>query len=206
VLAASTTSGVIAESSPIQIDPGPAAQNVVMQQPSPSWQYGTISPNVVINLADQYGNPVAAPGATVTASLSSGPVGAILSGTLTVPTVAGQATFGNLSVNLPGMYTLTFTSSGDSPAVTESFQVVSIPAQRFLFNGSPISQRSILVQQQRNAPAYFNLGPPTAAFALIVPELEHFSAAPPVAINPQSFLSALTALDPDLLKKLLDSI
>jgi hypothetical protein len=120
--------------------------------------------------------------------------------------VAGQATLNNLSVNLPGTYKLMFTSSGDSPAVTESFQVVSIPAQRFLFNGSPISQRSILMQQLRNAPTYINLGPPTVALTLAISQLDHFSAAPPVVINPQSFLSSLSALDPDLLQKFLDSI
>jgi hypothetical protein len=205
VLAATVSGGIVAESAPIQIDPGPATQNVVMQQPSPSWQFGAITPNVVINLTDQYGNPVGVGSTSVTAALSSGPVGATLTGTLTVPAAAGRATFNNLSVNLPGIYTLTFTSSGDSPAVTESFDVVSIPAVRYLFNGSPISSRSILMQQRRNALTYINLGPPSILFSL-APNPIHLSAAPAIVINPQSFLDALSLLSPDLLRKLLDSI
>jgi hypothetical protein len=205
VLAASINGGIVAESSPIQIDPGPATQNVVMQQPAPSWQYGNIAPNVVINLTDQYGNPVGVGNVRVTAALSSGPAGANLTGTLTVPAVAGRATFNNLSVNLPGIYTLVFTSTGDSPAVTESFEVVSIPAQRFLFNGSPISARSILMQQRRNAPTYIKLGSPSVLITQLVAEVDHFSAAPAVVVNPQSFLSAISASDPDLLQKFLDS-
>jgi hypothetical protein len=205
VLSASINGGIVAESSPIQIDPGPATQNVVMQQPAPSWQYGNISPDVVINLTDQYGNPVGVGNVRVTAALSSGPAGANLTGTLTVPAVAGRATFNNLSVNLPGIYTLVFTSTGDSPAVTESFEVVSIPAQRFLFNGSPISARSILMQQRRNAPTYIKLGPPSILITQLVSEVDHFSAAPAVVVNPQSFLSAISASDPNLLHKFLDS-
>ncbi len=203
VLAATINGGIVAESAPIQIDPGPATQNLVMQQPSPSWQYGAITP-IIVNVTDQFGNPVTVPGGTVSASLSSGPSGAMLTGTTTVAAAAGQAAFTDLSVNIPGMYTLVFTSSGDSPAVTESFEVVSIPAQRFLFNGSPISSRSILMQQRRNAPTYINLGPPSVAFAALVASQNHFSAAPAVVINPQSFLNAISALDPSLLKKLLD--
>jgi hypothetical protein len=203
VLAASINGGIVAESTPIQIDPGPATQNLVMQQPSPSWQYGAITP-IVVNVTDQYDNPVTVPGGTITAALSSGPAGATLTGTTTVPAIGGQAAFTNLSVNIPGMYTLIFTSSGDSPAVTESFEVVSIPTQRFLFNGSPISSRNILEQQRRNAPAYINLGPPLIAFSFLAPSQNHFSAAPPVVIDPQSFLNAISSLDPSLLNKLLD--
>jgi autotransporter-associated beta strand protein len=203
VLAASINGGIVAESAPIQIDPGPATQNLVMQQPSPSWQYGAITP-IVVNVTDQFGNPVTVPGGTVSASLSSGPSGAMLTGTTTVAAVGGRATFSNLSVNIPGMYTLVFASSGNSPAVTESFEVVSIPAQRFTFNGSPISSRSILMQQRRNAPTYINLGPPSVAFSVLVASQNHFSAAPAVVIDPQSFLNAISALDPSLLKKLLD--
>ena len=199
VLAASINGGIVAESTPIQIDPGPATQNLVMQQPSPSWQYGAITP-IVVNVTDQYDNPVTVPGGTITAALSSGPAGATLTGTTTVPAIGGQAAFTNLSVNIPGMYTLIFTSSGDSPAVTESFEVVSIPTQRFLFNGSP----NILEQQRRNAPAYINLGPPLIAFSFLAPSQNHFSAAPPVVIDPQSFLNAISSLDPSLLNKLLD--
>jgi hypothetical protein len=210
VLAASTTDGTVAESSPIEIDPGPAAQNVVTQQPSPSWQFGAISPDIVINLTDQFGNPVAMSGVSVTAAISSGPAGAILSGTLSVPAVAGQATFDNLSVNLPGRYNLIFTCCEDSPAVTASFEVVSIPAEQFLFNGSPLSARSVLMQQRRNAPAYIKLGPPSMVYSQRAPnpnpDPNHFAAAPAVVITPQSFLSAISALDPDLLRKFLDSI
>ncbi len=144
VLAASTTNGIVADAAPITVSPGPPTQTAVMAQPSASWQFGTISPNMVIALTDQFGNIVAATGSSITASIASGPAGAILSGTTTVPVVDGYATFDSLSVNLPGTYSFTFAAGGDVPAVISGVQIVSIPARRYLFNGAPLSTRSIV--------------------------------------------------------------
>jgi hypothetical protein len=87
-------------------------------------------------------------------------VGAVLYGTRTVPATNGYATFSNLSLNLPGMYGLAFSSGKNSPAVIEDLDIVEIPARRYLFNGLPLSGTSILMQQQNNAPSTINGGPP----------------------------------------------
>jgi hypothetical protein len=58
-------------------------------------------------VTDNLGNRVAQAGTSITMALSSNPTGATLSGTLTEATSAnGCAVFSNLSINLPGAYTL----------------------------------------------------------------------------------------------------
>jgi len=116
----------------------------------------------VVGVTDQFGNLVTAGNPNVTAAIAFGPMGAILYGTRTVQATNGYATFSDLSLNLPGIYGLSFTSGANSPAVIEDLDIVGIPAQRYLFGGLPLSQTSILLQQQNNAPSVFNYRLPTA--------------------------------------------
>ncbi|HEX4054593.1 MAG TPA: Ig-like domain repeat protein [Tepidisphaeraceae bacterium] len=213
VLVASTTDGIVAETAPITINPGPATQTAVTAEPNASWQYGTISPNVVIALADQFGNIVPTTGVGITASIASGPAGAILSGTRTVATVDGYATFDSLSVNLPGIYSLTFASGTDSPVVISELQIVPIPARRFLLNGSPLSTRSILMQQQHTAPSVTSLGSPPATVSVIVVDAATFLSDDDVSNFQfpgssgavQSPFNFISDSDPNPLQKFLDS-
>ena len=155
-----STNGITAETAPITITAGPPSQLGVTVKPSVSWQFGSISPGIVVDVTDQYGNLVTAGNPTVTAAIVSGPVGAVLYGTLTVPATNGYALFRNLSLNLPGMYGLAFSSGNKGPVVVDDLEIVGIPARRYLFNGLPLSGIGILMQQQRNAPATINDGPP----------------------------------------------
>jgi hypothetical protein len=155
-----STNGLTADTAPIRIKAGPPSQLGVTVKPSPSWQFGSISPAIVVGVTDQYGNLITAGNPSVSAAIAFGPVGAVLYGTQTVRATNGYATFSNLSLNLPGMYGLAFTSGKNSPAVIEDLEIVGIPARRYLFNGSPLSGTSVLMQQQNNAPSTINYGPP----------------------------------------------
>ena len=75
--------------------------------------------------------------------------------------INGYATFTNLSLNLPGTYSLAFTSGNNSPVAVDDLTIVAIPARRYLLNGSPLSSNSILMQELHNAPSTVDFGPPT---------------------------------------------
>ena len=81
----------------------------VFQQPSDTAVAATIAPPVVVqalNASNIVDNSLSG---TLTASIASGTAGAVLSGA-TTSFSGGVATFSGLSINLPGTYTLTFSS------------------------------------------------------------------------------------------------
>ncbi len=102
---------------------GAPTQLVMATQPSNSAQSGvalTVQP--AVRLADVFGNPVAAAGVTVTASLASG--AGTLGGTLTAVTVSGVATFTNLAITGPtGAYTLGFAATGLNPVTSTTIGI-----------------------------------------------------------------------------------
>jgi autotransporter-associated beta strand protein len=190
-LKASTIGGLIAETAPIAVNPGPVAQTVVSTQPGMSWQFGVISPSPVIALTDQFGNIIPNAPASVIASILSGPPGAILTGITTVPVHNGYATFGDLTVNLSGIYSLTFTNGVQTPIVISDIQIVAIPGRRFSFNGIPLGQQSILLQQERNAPPYMARTPIALAaqFPLVNAYSPQFFAAAPMHLAPDDIVN-----------------
>ncbi len=215
VLAASAAGGILVQTAPIAIAPGPVQQVAATQQPNPSWQFGPISPAIVIAQRDQFGNLVTTGGTAFTASIVSGPAGAILSGTTTVSAINGFATFSNISVNLPGDYTLAFTNGAESPVIINSLQIVSIPARPFSFNGMRLSNRAILFQQQENAPLIVASGPPAIAPSVsnVLPGVSSLPSAIDIAavqplgsdIDLQALFSSISVTAPDFLKRILES-
>src|SRR6202011_6170305 len=62
--------------------------------------------------------------ASVTVAIGTNPSGGTLSGTLTRAAVSGVATFGNLSIDKPGIgYTLTAASTGLTGATSSTFDI-----------------------------------------------------------------------------------
>jgi len=127
-------------SSPVQVATSPLTFTIAAPgllgtfttQPSNSITGQAIAPPVQVLVQDSFGAVV--PGTNVTMSIASGPVGAILSGTLTQMTNAvGIATFPGLSVNLPGNYTLRASFGGFS-IPSASFSVAG-----FLATNGPMS-------------------------------------------------------------------
>jgi len=92
---------------------GPPAELAMVTQPAATGQSGTVlSRQPKVGLRDAGGNATTTDGVPVTAALASGPDGT-LSGTLTVNTNDGQASFTDLAISGPiGSYTLRFTSPG----------------------------------------------------------------------------------------------
>jgi hypothetical protein len=102
----------------ITVNPAAADHLVFLQQPTDTAAGQTISP-VIVEVVDQFGNLVTTDNTdTVTLSIGVNPSGGTLSGTLTVTVSGGQATFGDLSIDMPGSgYTLHATVGGSLPDI-----------------------------------------------------------------------------------------
>ena len=103
----------------ITLAAGPAAQLVVVTEPSAGAQNGVaFAQQPVLQLRDGAGNPVSQAGVTVTATIATGT--GSLGGTASASSNAsGVATFANLSLSGPaGSYTLSFGATGVIPATS----------------------------------------------------------------------------------------
>ncbi|MBJ6763828.1 S8 family serine peptidase [Myxococcaceae bacterium JPH2] len=108
-----------ATSESFAIAAAPAAKLAIRAQPSNGTAGTTLSPALQVAVVDAFDNAIV-DASSITVALKGGAVGATLSGTTTVATTAGVATFGNLSIAKAGTgYTLV-ASTGSVPGATSS--------------------------------------------------------------------------------------
>ena len=109
--------------------PFPAATLVFGTQPSSTIAGQTMSPPVTVELRNINNQLVTDEVKSVTLSLQQNPAGGTLSGTLIRSTVAGVATFNNLSINIPGTgYTLRALTTGlTDPEDQSDFFAIETP-------------------------------------------------------------------------------
>jgi hypothetical protein len=93
-------------------------------QPAGAAAGDIITPAIQVAALDTVGNTDASFGGNVTISLGANASGASLSGTTTVPATFGVASFGDLSINKVGTYTLLATSASASAAASGGFAIV----------------------------------------------------------------------------------
>src|SRR5204863_4189095 len=112
-LTASASGVTSVTSTPFDIIPGTATQLAFTVQPSTTVAGAAISPAVQVTALDPAGNPVPGFTGNVTVVLGSNPGGSTLSGTTTVATVNGVASFSTLTLDKTGTsYALTATAIG----------------------------------------------------------------------------------------------
>jgi subtilisin-like proprotein convertase family protein len=107
-------------------------------QPTTTLAGAPINPatGVRVRLLDANNNPVNDSGVPVTLTIGTNPSDGTLSGTLTVSTVNGVATFNGLSIDIWGNgYTLTASSSGLTQGVSAAFDIAPAPGQNLIRNG-----------------------------------------------------------------------
>jgi hypothetical protein len=109
-----------------------AAQAVEFQvHPGSTTQGSTIAPAVQVRIVDGNGTTVTPATNTVTLAIGTNPSNGTLSGTVTAAAVNGVATFSNLSINNAGIgYTLQATSTGLTPATSNTFTILATGATR----------------------------------------------------------------------------
>jgi len=134
-----TASGLTgAVSAAFTINPGAATRLGFTVQPSNMTAGVTISPAVRVAAQDAFGNTVTNFNANVTVAIAANPSGGTLSGTKTVATSAGVATFSTLSIDKSGVgYRLGATASGLAPDTSAAFSIAAGAATRLAFTVQP---------------------------------------------------------------------
>ena len=143
---------------------GAVTQLVIQTQPSAAAQSGVpfaIQP--AVRLGDAFGNLVNTAGTVVTAAIATGT--GTLGGTLTASTVAGVATFTNLSITgVSGAYTLRFTSGALTPVTTTAITIGAGTAARLAIVQQPsaTTQNGVAFAQQPTVQLVDGAGNPVA--------------------------------------------
>ncbi|HEX8441662.1 MAG TPA: hypothetical protein VF697_41650, partial [Archangium sp.] len=125
-LSASAPGLMDATSNTFDVSPGAPSHLVFTVQPTTN-NGPTLSPAVEVSIQDRLGNTVSGASGTISLALGANPGGGTLSGTTSVATVNGVATFSNLRISEPGEgYTLV--ASGPVTAATSApFTVLLTP-------------------------------------------------------------------------------
>jgi hypothetical protein len=92
--------------------------------------------NFAVILEDALNNPVTTDHSKVTLEIQSGPAGAAIVGTSTVPVSNGYATFNNVEFPVAGMYTLKAVD-GALNVLSTSFNVSAAAAKKLVFLQQP---------------------------------------------------------------------
>ena len=122
-----TASGLsTATSASFDISVGAATQLAYRVEPTNAVSTPPISPAIKVEVQDAGGNQVVTATNPITLVINSNPGNGTLSGTLTVPAVAGEATFSDVSIDKRGSgYSLIATAPGLTSAVSEEFNIVA---------------------------------------------------------------------------------
>jgi hypothetical protein len=118
------------------VNPAGASQLAFTSQPDSTNIGATLAP-VVVQVQDQYGNPVVQSGTAITLTLNNGGGSSVLTGTIPqITSGSGAATFGDLAVTgLPATgLTLTATGGGLTLAVSSSFNITPLTIVKALNN------------------------------------------------------------------------
>ena len=131
-----------ARTAAFSVIPGPAARLAFTRQPSNAPGGAVIAPAVKVSVQDAYGNLVGNAPVSITMGIGLNGAGGRRAGTATVRTAADTATFGTLSIDRAGRYTLTATAPGLPVATSLTFSVVVGPAYRLVFAVEPSGARA----------------------------------------------------------------
>ena len=98
---------------------------VFVAEPSTAHAGAFITPAIQVAVEDTLGNVDTTFHGGITMALSTNPTSAVLSGSTTIVTVSGVATFSDLTINLQGTgYVLSASSAGLSSATSISFDII----------------------------------------------------------------------------------
>ncbi|MES2179726.1 MAG: cohesin domain-containing protein [Gemmatimonadota bacterium] len=119
---------------------GPPAVVHITTQPAGAQSGALLATQPVIDIRDNASSVATTATNAVTATLNG--AGGTLSGTTTVNAVNGFATFTDLRVTGAGSYTITFSSSGLTPATSSSFTITAVPATQLAVTTQPAGAAS----------------------------------------------------------------
>ncbi|MGD1277705.1 MAG: DUF4347 domain-containing protein, partial [Tepidisphaeraceae bacterium] len=126
-----------ATSNSFTISPAAATQLIYVQQPTNAIAGVAISPAIVLDLEDQYGNIATNDNSNVTLSVHSGP--GSLSSTATVAASSGVVTFSNAILDTVGSYTLTASDGSVTSTASNSITISPAAAAKVVCAQQPTS-------------------------------------------------------------------
>ena len=133
-----TAGALTATSTAFSILAGTATKLAFSVQPTNTGAGAVITPAVQVTALDAGGNTATGFAGNVTMAIGTNPGSGTLSGTLTVGSAAGVATFTNLSINKLGTgYTLKATATGLTLATSAAFNIVVGAATQLAFTTQP---------------------------------------------------------------------
>jgi hypothetical protein len=133
---ASGTSATSPQLTAVQV----ARQFTITTQPGGALSGATLSPQPVVRILDAVGLPISTATNAVTAVINSG-TGSI-AGTASVNAVNGVATFTNLKINGVGPFTIGFTGTGMTSAVSSPITILPLPASQLVVSSQPSGAES----------------------------------------------------------------
>lgn len=137
-LTASSPNLTGATSTPFAVVVGPAAKLAFIVEPGPATSGVAMAPAVKVAVQDVAGHTVTSTTHIIAIAISTNAGGGTLTGTASVATVNGVATFSDLSIDKAATgYTLSATSPTLAGAISTSFAVVPGPASRLGFTVQP---------------------------------------------------------------------
>jgi hypothetical protein len=167
-LSATATGLAGAESNAFTINPGAPSQLAITGQPDMTMAGATVTPVVEVTVRDALGNPVKSFTGDVTVAFAAGanPGNGTLSGTTTVATVGGVASFNDLSIDRAGVgYRLEATAAGVSSVITNAFTITPGPATLLIFSVQPSSATAgALIKPNVRVAAFDALGNAATGF------------------------------------------
>ena len=117
---------------------GAPAQLAFQVQPSTTIVGNTMTPAVMVQVQDAFGNLLTTATNAVTLAIGSNPGGSTLGGTVTVNAVNGVATFSTLTLNQIGTgYTLSATATGLTGMTSGMFNIIPVPPAQMVFQVQP---------------------------------------------------------------------
>jgi hypothetical protein len=134
------TSGTLtdATSGNFDISAAALAQLVFATQPANTGAGATITPAVVVQGQDAFGNKVTTFNGDVSLAIGTNPGTGTLSGTTLQTAASGDATFANLSIDKAGQgYTLIASATGASDGTSAAFNITPGTATMLVFTGQP---------------------------------------------------------------------
>jgi hypothetical protein len=134
-LTATSGSLTTATSTSFTISAAASTKLAFSTQPSNVAAGAAVTPAIVVDVEDQFGNIVTTDNSSVTLSVNTGP--GTLSGTVTVTASNGIATFSNVELNTAGSYTLAAKDGSLTSATSNSFTVSSAAATKLAFSVQP---------------------------------------------------------------------
>lgn len=114
-----------------------AVNSLAFGQPPANMTEGQVLSPVTVDLLDLSGNPILNDSRSVSVAVASGPAGFTPASTTTVNAVNGVATFANLTLSIPGTYTLTFTLNDVSGRTLQISAPVTITDAAVSASGTP---------------------------------------------------------------------